>query len=672
MQLPFYLHAIEPLRAFTQAPQPLQAQSMSGIYETFKPLIQRSKALLRRALVWPRPRKALLVMAMDIAICVATVFLAFSLRVGALAFPLTPPLIFAAVAVPVFVPIFYTAGIYSSISRFAGARTIFQLAKATLIYAVPIAVIFLLFSIPDIPRTVALIQPMMFFGMMATMRIAIRYILTDVVLADEFGGRIRRVLIYGAGGAGQQLALALRHEPSTLLAGFIDDDVRLQGQRLNEVRVFHNSELGEVVKDRRVDSVLLAMPNISRRRRAEIVEELQPHRLLVMTLPAMGELVGGNVSISDLKEIQIEDLLGRDTVPPNEILLGRTIVGKDVLVTGAGGSIGSELCRQIVQIGARRLVLFEMTEFSLYAIERELTALAAEHGKKVELVPVLGSVTDREAVQAAFDRYRPETVFHAAAYKHVPLVEANPLEGVRNNILGTKRILEAVEQFGTRDFILVSTDKAVRPTNVMGATKRAAEQLVQEQASRSDGTRYSMVRFGNVLGSSGSVVPLFRAQIEKGGPITLTHREVTRFFMTIPEAALLVIQAAGMARGGEVFVLDMGQPVRIYDLAESMIQLSGLSVAGPDHPDGDIEIVEVGLRPGEKLYEELLIGDDPQPTDHPRIMKAHEDFQSRKKLDGYLAVIEASRDPGKVIETLETMVPEFDHNRDVAGNDNAA
>ena len=379
----------------------------------------------------------------------------------------------------------------------------------------------------------------------------------------------------------------------------------------------------------------------------------------------MHEIISGKIAFSDIRELEIEDLLGREPVSPNELLFGRTIVGKTVLVTGAGGSIGGELCRQIAKSGARRLIMLDISEFALYEIEKELKKLvASQPGMTLETVPVLSSVIDADGLSEIFAMWRPETVFHAAAYKHVPLVEANPVEGIRNNILGTKTLAAAAKAAQVKDFILISTDKAVRPTNVMGATKRAAEQIVQNFADSGGDTTFSMVRFGNVLGSSGSVVPLFRKQIEQGGPITLTDRKVTRYFMTIPEAAQLVIQAAGMAKGGEVFVLDMGKSVKILDLAETLVRLSGLTIRNAANPDGDIEIVEVGLRAGEKLYEELIIGNNPQKTLHPRIMKAHETYLPSEVLNDLISDILNCRDPKLAVTMLKSLVPEFEHGRD--------
>lgn len=615
-----------------------------------------------------RIQKRAVVMAADAALCFVAVFLAFSLRVGALAFPLGPPLIFAAVCLPLFMVVFWWCRVYSTILRFVGARSIFQLAKATVVYSLPLIVIFMVSTVHGVPRTVAILQPVLFFGFAATLRVTARSLLLDLAGSSGHDGVRQKVLIYGAGQSGKQLANALAHEPRYFLVAFIDDDERLDRHQMNGVPIHHSSRLGEVIDEHGVEVVLLALPQMSRARRQRVVSELRSHRVHVMILPDLQDLMAGTVSISDLRDVQIEDLLGRDPVTPNELLISRTVLGKTVLVTGAGGSIGSELCRQIAAIGPTRLLLFEISEFSLYQIERELAEwCAANERGGVEIVPLLGSIGDSARLSFVFEAWRPDTVFHAAAYKHVPLVEQNPVEAIRNNVIGTLEVVKAAERAGVRNFIQISTDKAVRPTNVMGASKRAAEQVVQAHAAASTSTNYSIVRFGNVLGSSGSVVPLFRRQIEAGGPITLTHRNVTRYFMTIPEAAQLVLQAAGLASGGEVFVLDMGEPVRIEALARAMIELSGLTVRDGDNPDGDIEIVEVGLRSGEKLYEELLIGESPQPTRHKRIFMAHESFLGWSDLDPLLAQLAAERDGPSAIDLLSRVVPEFVHRRDNVG-----
>lgn len=622
-------------------------------------------AALRHAVGMRRRHKRALVFLLDLLLCLAATFIAFSLRVGALSFPPGPPLLYACFAAAIYVPTFLALSIYASIFRYSGGRTMARIALGVCIGAIPLIAAFMLLTVPGIPRTIAILQPMIFFGLLATSRILVGYLTLQVVASKVARKSTLRVLIYGAGAAGQQLAVSLRHESGMQAVGFVEDDELLADQYLDGLRIYRRERLDDVVQQRKVDTILLALPQVSRARKREIVESLRHLGLHVRTLPNLGELAEGKVSVNDLREVQIEDLLGRDQVAPNTLLFARTIVGRCVMVTGAGGSIGSELCRQIAGNGARRLVLFEMSEFALYAIERELQRLREAQGlDALEIVPVLGSVCDAARLAETFARWRPETVFHAAAYKHVPLVEANPVEGVRNNVLGTHETVRAAVDAGVRDFTLVSTDKAVRPTNVMGASKRSAEQVAQAYAAQAKDMRIAIVRFGNVLGSSGSVVPLFRQQIEAGGPVTLTHREVTRFFMTIPEAAQLVIQAGGLARGGEVFVLDMGQPVRILDLARSMIQLSGLSVRDDTDPDGDIAIREVGLRPGEKLYEELLIGEDPQSTIHERIMMARESFMPWDRLEPMLSALRETRESASVLALLHAMVPEFAHDRD--------
>jgi FlaA1/EpsC-like NDP-sugar epimerase len=470
------------------------------------------------------------------------------------------------------------------------------------------------------------------------------------------------VLIYGAGVAGRQLAASIQHEPGMQLRGFIDDDDRLDGQRLDGHPVFHASHLSSVIGRLEITNVLLAMPRLTRAQRKKIVENLEQYSVHVQTLPNVQQLMEGEVSTSDLREIQIEDLLGRDPVPPNSLLLERTIIGKRILVTGAGGSIGSELCRQILPFGPKSLILADISEYALYAIDDELREIAAATESQAEFWPVLCDATDGAAVRRLFDNCKPDAVFHAAAYKHVPLVEANPLAGLRNNILGTFNMAVEAERQGVGRFILVSTDKAVRPTNVMGASKRVAELVLQAMAGRGSLTLFAMVRFGNVLGSSGSVVPRFQKQIMSGGPVTLTHRDVTRYFMTIPEAAQLVIQAGAMAQGGEVYVLDMGASVKIMDLARSMIRLSGLTIRDESTPDGDIEVLEVGLRPGEKLFEELLIGDNPEPTRHERIMRARERCLAwddlAPRIDRFATLWEAGDIAGS-IALLRELVPEY-------------
>jgi FlaA1/EpsC-like NDP-sugar epimerase len=478
----------------------------------------------------------------------------------------------------------------------------------------------------------------------------------------------RRLLIYGAGSAGRQLASALANSAELRPVGYLDDDAKLHGQTLNGLKIYNPSRLDELVKKLNVQDVLLAMPSASRARRNEILDLTRKAHVQVRTLPGLAELAQGNVQVSDLKELDIEDLLGRDPVVPNPALLTKNIAGKVVLVTGAGGSIGSELCRQIIKAQPAALLLVESSEFALYAIHQELEQKIAQTQTQSScaLVPLLANVQDEKRISDIFSAWQPATIYHAAAYKHVPLVEQNPGQGIQNNVLGTWVVAQQALNHRVSDFVLISTDKAVRPTNIMGASKRMAEMVLQalaEQAKQTQATTcFSMVRFGNVLGSSGSVVPLFRRLIKEGGPITVTHPEVTRYFMTIPEAAELVIQAGAMAEGGDVFVLDMGESVKIIDLARRMIELSGLSIKEEAHPDGDIAIEVTGLRPGEKLYEELLIGDNPRPTEHPRIMKAHEVFLPLPDLQAFVASLAKAIDANDVPtirNTLQMAVPGY-------------
>ena len=623
------------------------------------------KALLKRLADLPRLAKQAIVFALDFALLMQSIWIAYSLRVGRWILWDDAIMMLALGATLFMVPVFLMTGVYNAIFRFVGLGMLRTLLRAAFYYGLAMAAVFTLIGVPGVPRTAGILQPLIYFCLVVGLRVVARFMMVDVLGRTPFGGKIKRVLIYGAGEAGQQLVSSLRSDPATEVSGYIDDDKRLDGQKLDGIPVYWSRKLPETIAATQASEILLALPNIRRSRRRAIVKELGEHKIKVKTLPQMRDLVAGAVTVNDIRPLDIEDLLGREPVRPNELLLGRTTVGKALLVTGAGGSIGSELCRQIVRLRARKLVLFEMSEFALYAIHKELSAHARELGAgAMEIVPVIGSVTDLARLDEVFAAHTIDTVYHAAAYKHVPLVEANPIEAIRNNIIGTRMVVEAAHKAQVKDFILISTDKAVRPTNVMGATKRAAEQIVQAHARSNGHTRFSMVRFGNVLGSSGSVVPLFRQQIEAGGPITLTDKRITRYFMTIPEAASLVIQAAGMARGGEVFVLDMGKPVMIADLARTMVQLSGLSVRDEKHPDGDIEIVEVGLRDGEKLYEELLIGSNPEETKHPRIRMARENHLPWPEMADLLARLGMTRDPAEAIAILQKVVPEFAHRRD--------
>jgi len=620
-------------------------------------------AFLRRLVGLSQRTKFALVLLVDALLCVISTVIGFSLRMGE--WDLFSPAIgtVALVALVLWLPLFIVRGIYRSVVRYMGTRTMVGIVTSCMVMAVALGFIFTLNSVPGVPRTIAVIQPMVFGGLLIVSRLVARYVLFDLLNQRNAVGPRQRVLIYGAGSAGRQLAVSLRHEPKMTLVGYIDDDPKLAGKQLDGVKIYDGAEVADRIERLNVGSVLLAVPRVARHQRESIVRKFEDVRVRVLTLPAMGDLLDGSVSVGDLREIEVHDLLGRDPVPPNEQLLHRTISGKTVMVTGAGGSIGSELCRQIMMLEPTRIILVEMTEHALYSIEEELReGLASGASAPIEIRAELGNVADADTVRRLFDRWMPDTVFHAAAYKHVPLVEENVIAGMRNNILGTLNCALAAERVGSRHFILVSTDKAVRPTNVMGSSKRVCELILQALASNGSSTMFANVRFGNVLGSSGSVVPRFQRQIRNGGPVTLTHRDVTRYFMTIPEAAQLVIQAGAMAQGGEVYVLDMGQPVRIYDLARTMINLSGLSLRDAENPSGDIEICEIGLRKGEKLYEELLIGDAPEPTDHPRIMRAREQMIDWEILSGALNNMKdvlTNGDRRAALYQLSALVPEF-------------
>ncbi len=632
--------------------------------ELWKRAEPRLIGLLQRLVDLSRPAKFALLLLMDAALCIASVWIAFSLRLGEwdLWSPAVATVILASLAI--WLPIFLIRGIYRSVMRFIGSRTMLGIATSCMLMALVLSVFVTFNTVPGVPRTIAILQPMVFASLLVISRLFARYILFDLLNQRGFGGTPSKVLIYGAGSAGRQLAMSLGHEPTMFLCGYLDDDARLAGQHLDNVKVHHSHDVVGIVERLDIDTVLLAVPRVSRQQREQIVRRFAEISVRVPTLPAIGDLVDGSVSISDLREIQITDLLGRDPVPPIHLLLHRTITDRTVLVTGAGGSIGGELCRQISTLRPSAIILVEMTEHALYLIESELreAQLAGEIDASTAIHTELANVAEQLTAHRLFERWRPDTVFHAAAYKHVPLVEENVIAGIRNNVFGTLRCALEAEKVGVQHFILVSTDKAVRPTNVMGASKRVCELVLQARAAEGSRTRFAMVRFGNVLGSSGSVVPRFQQQIKDGGPVTLTHRDVTRYFMTIPEAAQLVIQAGAMAEGGEVFVLDMGEPIRIYDMACTMIHLSGLTLRDQANPDGDIELREVGLRRGEKLYEELLIGDSPQPTTHPRIMRAMEDRQTWSDLLAQLDSLETALgdgDRGIALEILCALVPEY-------------
>ncbi len=617
----------------------------------------------------PRASKRLLALSVDTVICIMTVFFAYYLRLGFWLWPTGTQWLSFVAAILLATPLFINFGLYRAIFRYAGWAALVAVARSVGLYGLLYSAVFTFIGVAGIPRTIGLIQPILLFMAIGGSRAVARYWLGGGYHALMRLGELPKVLIYGAGSAGRQLAAAMANGEEMKIVGFVDDDKTLHGSVLNGKMIYPSDNLPQLVATLGVTDILLALPSVSRKRRIEVVEMVGRASVGVRTLPGLMDLAQGRVTINDLRELDIEDMLGRDAVTPNQILLGKNITGKIVLVTGAGGSIGSELCRQILHLNPATLLLVEMSEYALYAINEELSQKIGDDAElTARVLPLLGSVQDENRMRAILSAWKPNTIYHAAAYKHVPLVEHNPAEGLRNNVFGTLNMAQLAAEQGVQDFVLISTDKAVRPTNVMGTSKRLAEMILQALASKGGTTRFSMVRFGNVLGSSGSVVPLFRKQIKNGGPITITHEDITRYFMTIPEAAQLVIQAGAMAVGGEVFVLDMGNPVRIIDLARKMVEFSGLTVRDETNPDGEIEIAVIGLRPGEKLYEELLIGNDPVTTNHPRIMKARDPFLAWLDLEQELDTLAAAigREDVYFVRTkLRQLVEEFTPSDDV-------
>lgn len=622
--------------------------------------------MLHKIIFLPRLAKQTVVVIVDCVFMIFATWLAYCLRLDEwhsyipqqkYAYLLSPALA---------VPIFIWMGVYKNILRFSGAHTAISIAKAALVYSLIYCSFIFALASPYIYKSIGILQPLILFVLMVLARVAASFILEGLSGSSNERNVVGKLLIYGAGASAIQIASALRHTHQYSLVGYVDDTEVYHGGFINGLKVFSRTDIPNLVEHEGVTDILLALPSISRLKRNQIIQELRGLRVHVRTLPDLSGLAQGNFSTLDIKDLNPDDLLGRDVVEPDLDLMGTNIRNKVVLVTGAGGSIGSELCRQALKCNPKKLILFDHSEYNLYAIEAELVRVAnsVDADPYPMIVAVLGSVREPIALEALFSEHQIDTVYHAAAYKHVPIVEKNLIEGVLNNTIGTLNLVNASKSARVKNFVLISTDKAVRPTNVMGATKRYAElilQAISEIGGPSD-TIFCMVRFGNVLDSSGSVVPHFRRQIQAGGPITLTHLDVTRYFMTIPEAAQLVIQAGALAVGGEVFVLDMGGPVKIMDLARRMVELSGLTLSTPDFPDGDIELIVTGLRPGEKLYEELLIGENPALTKHPKIMMAKEEFYSWETLISEIDVLRkaaACNDQKTIIAQFQKLIHGF-------------
>lgn len=611
--------------------------------------------------------KLAIVLLIDISLCIITVWFAFYLRLGNFIHLSTPQLWAVIISILLAIPVFFFSGIYKTVFRYSNWTTIISLGRSSIVYGLIYISIITAIGIYDIPRTIGIIQPLLLFFAVSASRIFANYWLNDMPTKSIKNALSYNALIYGAGNTGHQIAVTLRGNNYLKIAGFLDENSNFHGKTLNGYPIFSPKQLPRLIDSMGVSHVILAISSINRKKRNEILEQLSKYHLSILTLPKLTDIVEGKITISDLHELDIDDLLGREQVMPDPILLKKNISNKVVVITGAGGSIGSELCRQSLILKPSILILLDMSEYALYSIHSELESMQDKvHGLNiVNLVPILASTQNEYCVTEIIDTWEPDTIYHAAAYKHVPLVEYNIGEGIKNNVFGTLNLAKIAVRKKVSNFVLISTDKAVRPKNIMGASKRLAEICLQALFASSvikNETKLSMVRFGNVIGSSGSVIPKFKKQISEGSNITLTHLDVSRFFMSIPEAAQLVIQASAIAQGGDVFILDMGKPIKIYELAKRMIELSGLTVCDEKNPDGDIKIIITGLRPGEKLHEELLLGDTPKTTVHPKISCAQDPFITWDILEPeleYLKELINQNDIPLILKLLKELVVNF-------------
>jgi FlaA1/EpsC-like NDP-sugar epimerase len=601
----------------------------------------------------PRFAKQIIAIIVDLSLCVLSTWFAFYLRLDQFISIQGAALTVVMVSVTLALPVFWLLGLYRTIFRYSGLSIMFSVSIALLVYGFLYFSVFGVFGVAGIPRSIGILQPMLLFFAVISSRLFIKYLLGGNYTFKNKSHFLKKVLVYGAGSAGRQLVSALANSNELKVVGFLDDDDRLNGQVLQGQEIYSPLKVADLIKSKEVQLILLALPSIPRSRRNDILKNLSNYPLQVQTLPTVTDIIQGRVSLSDVKDLDIDDILNRDQVLPNTQLLSKNITSKVVLVTGAGGSIGSELARQIVKQNPQKLLLLELNEFALYKIYEELKIL----DKNLKIIPLLVNIQDQTKVNEIFKTFKVDTVYHAAAYKHVPLVEENISESIKNNVFATLVIAKAALSHSVENFVLISSDKAVRPTNIMGASKRLAELCVQGlyQNAKNNKTKMSIVRFGNVLESSGSVIPKFKKQIKDGGPITLTHSDVTRYFMTLAEASQLVIQAGAMSEDCDVFVLDMGESIKIKDLIYRIVKLSGLTVKDENNKEGDIEIKTIGLRPGEKLYEELLLGDNPQKTQHPKIQKAQDPFVPFNQLEIDLNTLKTLLDHNKVLEVKELL-----------------
>ena len=616
----------------------------------------------------PRLIKRLIALSLDLFCCLFSVWFSYYLRLGNL-IPLSERgLDTLIISIIISLPIFLVFGLYKNIFRYSGLYSLLQVSKAISLYGLLFVTLISIIGINGIPRTIGLIQPLLLLFLIISWRILLRYLLTNLNNKISTKKDNIKALVYGSGVAGRQLVKAMQESKEIAIKGFLDDDEKKEGCVIDGKRIYLPKNLNNLITKKNISLILLAIPSIPRKRRSEIIKSLLQYKIAVRTIPNISNLASGKSLITEFLELNINDLLGRFEVEPFQNLMQKNNFEKTILVTGAGGSIGSELCRQIINQKPKKILLIEISEYALYSIHQELNQV--KH-IETELIPLIGSVQDIPRMREIMAIFKPFIIYHAAAYKHVPIVEHNLIEGLKNNVIGTFELANLALENDVSNFVFISTDKAVRPTNIMGASKRLAELTLQALNEKNlvfkenSKTKFSIVRFGNVLESSGSVIPKFREQIKNGGPITLTHKDVTRYFMTIPEASQLVIQAGAMAKGGDVFVLDMGNPIKIYDLAIKMIELSGLRVKNFSQKQGDIEIKITGLRPGEKLYEELLLSKNPIKTKHPKIFKSKEPFITFDKLITEIESLKElidNNDLENILKRLRSIVVDYSPN----------
>ena len=626
------------------------------------------KKLSKLILDLPKFIRRSLIILNDVVLCFITVWFAFYLRLDRFLQFENEVLWSSLISVAVALPVFLLFKVYKNIFRHSGIEIVSVIFPSLTVYTLIYFSVLVIYGIDGVPRTIGIIQPFLLFFSIVSSRLVASYLLVGLFENNKNDKNFPKALIYGAGYSGRQLLSGLKKSRDIQVVGFLDDDKKLIGRILNGVKIFSPIEIKKIIKSKQVTHILLAIPSATRSERTRIIKKIEQDKLnlIIKTLPSLLDIVEGKVAISDIRDLDIEDILGREQVEPDKNLLEKNIFNRVVLVTGAGGSIGQELCKQVLQLEPSKVILLDNNEFALYSIHSEIEKLKSnlKNHSKIEIIPLLGSVQDMNFMSAVMLNYKPDTVYHAAAYKHVPLVEYNLIEGIKNNLFGTINTFNCAIENNISDFVLVSTDKAVRPTNIMGASKRLAELCTQaiSNSSKNKKTRTSIVRFGNVIGSSGSVIPKFKKQIHNGGPVTLTHPDVTRFFMSIPEAAQLVIQASGISNGNDLFVLDMGKPIKINDLIKQIIKLSGLSIKDKNNPNGDIEIMVTGLRSGEKLFEELLLGDNPTKTSHPKIHKVEDPFLSWELIKNDIDKLEyflKRSEINKILEVLKKLVTGF-------------